>query len=267
MIPLIKHDSTEGEQWDRYNLPRLWMWVSDWLFSNSLSRWASDVCMPTHHLFHVRKTRNVFQKSYHTASGCHWKWRNRKMKVWGRWCFEWALDPKKTCVDLFNQCCMMLSINHLRCHDNQTTKPSWPPISWPPRDSRTCTWFGRPYLQYISWVTPTIFSSFVPSFSHHFPIIFPPFSNHFPIMVPPVSQHVQIIFPSFCHHLFHHFPTSFPPCSRHFATFSPWIHQQKPGDDDLRSGKGPAATTAWWLPSTRRGISQPSGENDGKNHS
>ena len=91
----INYDSRFRSQWGRYNLPRLWMWVSDWLFSNSLSRWASDVCMPTHHLFHVRKTRNVFQKSYHTASGCHWKWRNRKMTVWGRWCFEWALEPKK----------------------------------------------------------------------------------------------------------------------------------------------------------------------------
>ena len=52
----------------------------------------------------------------------------------------------------------------------------------------------------------------LPSFSHHFPIMFQSFSHHFPNMFPSFSQHFPIIFPTFSHHvpiIFHHENTIF----------------------------------------------------------
>ena len=46
MIPLINHDSSEGEQWGRYNLPRSYVYVYILLYGNlKIHKWKSSKIM------------------------------------------------------------------------------------------------------------------------------------------------------------------------------------------------------------------------------
>ena len=119
------------------------------------------------------------------------------------------------------------------------------------------------------------------SFSHHFPIIFPSWSRHFFTMFKSFSHHFQIIFPSWSHQfptmfksLSHHFAiicsVIFPPVSHHVPVILPLFpheftktRRRWPPQRQRPSSYHSLVTSV----ETRRGISQPSGENDGKNHS